>query len=256
MNVQRRQTRGAPFSVSGPSGGAAERSPGGALLGAGAVIVWNDVTEEGREHFYDWHDKEHIPERLAIPGFRRGRRYINPGHSPEWLTLYEADDIDVVISPQYLERLNAPTPATTRTLRYFRNTSRAVCRIARTAGTSSGGHVLAMRLDAADSQGEAMCDYFGADAFPRALALTGVVASHLYAADQDASHLRTVESDTRAFDVPSWVLLVEATTIRAAEQARALIAGPELQRLGVVVRSDAAIYSLEICRLAAPGTAP
>jgi hypothetical protein len=92
--------------------------------------------------------------------------------------------------------------------------------------------------------------------FPRALALTGVVACHLYAADQDASHLRTAESDTREFDVPSWVLLVEATTIGAAEHARALIAGPELERLGVVVRSDAAIYSLEICRLAHPATAP
>jgi hypothetical protein len=46
------------------------------------------------------------------------------------------------------------------------------------------------------------------------------------------------------------VLLAEATTLRAAEQVRALIGGPELQRLGVTVRSDAAIYSLEICRLA------
>jgi hypothetical protein len=227
-----------------------------ALLGAGAVIVWNDVTEQGRAQFYDWHDKEHIPERLAIPGFRRGRRYINPGHSPEWLTLYEADDIDVVVSPHYLARLNAPTPATTSTLRYFRNTSRAVCRIVHTAGTSSGGHALAMRVDMAGSQSEAMCAHFGADVFPRILALTGVVACHLYAADQDASHLRTAESDTREFDVPSWVLLVEATTIGAAEHARALIAGPELERLGVVVRSDAAIYSLEICRLAHPATAP
>jgi hypothetical protein len=227
-----------------------------ALLGAGAVIVWNDVTEQGRAQFYDWHDKEHIPERLAIPGFRRGRRYINPGHSPEWLTLYEADDIDVVVSPHYLARLNAPTPATTSTLRYFRNTSRAVCRIVHTAGTSSGGHALAMRVGMAGSQSEAMCAHFGADVFPRALALTCVVACHLYAADQDASHLRTAESDTREFDVPSWVLLVEATTIGAAEHARALIAGPELERLGVVVRSDAAIYSLEICRLAHPATAP
>jgi hypothetical protein len=30
--------------------------------------------------------------------------------------------------------------------------------------------------------------------------------------------------------------------------------GLELQRLGVTVRSDAAIYSLEICRLALPTT--
>jgi hypothetical protein len=228
---------------------------GSALLGTGAVLVWNDITEQGREQFYDWHDKEHIPERLAIPGFRRGRRYVKPGHSPEWLTMYEADDLDVVTSPEYLQRLNSPTPGTTKTLQYFRNTSRAVCRIVSSTGSSSGGHVLAMRLDVPCTQSEAMCRYLSTEVFPRALALTGVVACHLYAADQDASHLPTAESGTREFDVPSWVLLAEATTLRAAEQARALIDGPELQRLGVVVRSDAAIYSLEICRLASPATA-
>jgi hypothetical protein len=228
---------------------------GSALLGTGAVLVWNDITEQGREQFYDWHDKEHIPERLAIPGFRRGRRYVKPGHSPEWLTMYEADDLDVVTSPEYLQRLNSPTPGTTKTLQYFRNTSRAVCRIVSSTGSSSGGHVLAMRLDVPCTQSEAMCRYLSTEVFPRALALTGVVACHLYAADQDASHLPTAESSTREFDVPSWVLLAEATALHAAEQARALIDGPELQRLGVVVRSDAAIYSLEICRLASPATA-
>jgi hypothetical protein len=238
--------------MSGASDPVAPYPIGSALLGAGAVVVWNDVAEQGRDQFYDWHDKEHIPERLAIPGFRRGRRYIKPGHSPEWLTLYEADDLDVVTSPEYLQRLNSPTPGTTRTLQYFRNTSRAVCRIVISTGSSSGGNVLAMRLDVPGAQSDAMCRYLSMDVFPRALALTGVVACHLYASDQDASHLRTAESNTREFDVPSWVLLAEATTVRAAEQVRALIDGPELQRLGVVVRSDAAIYSLEICRLASP----
>ena len=241
--------------MSGASDPVAPYPIGSALLGVGAVVVWNDVAEQGRDQFYDWHDKEHIPERLTIPGFRRGRRYIKPGHSPEWLTLYEADDLDVVTSPEYLQRLNSPTPGTTRTLQYFRNTSRAVCRIVISTGSSSGGHVLAMRLDVPGAQSDAMCRYLSMDVFPCALALTGVVACHLYASDQDASHLRTAESNTREFDVPSWVLLAEATTVRAAEQVRALIDGPELQRLSVIVRSDAAIYSLEICRLASPPSA-
>jgi hypothetical protein len=68
--------------------------------------------------------------------------------------------------------------------------------------------------------------------------------------------VRTAESNTREFDVPSWVLLAEATTVRAAEKVRALIGGPELQHLGVTVRSDAAIYSLEICRLASQRLEP
>jgi hypothetical protein len=229
---------------------AATRPYGQALLGAGAVLVWNDVASEGRRQFYDWHDKEHIPERLAIPGFRRGRRYIRPDHSPEWFTLYEADDLSVVTSPAYLERLNAPTPATQRTLKYFRNTSRAVCRLACSVGSSSGGHMLTMRLNAPEGSGKALCRLAMDDLFPRALNLTGVVACHLYAADDAASHTDTAESRTRAFDVPSWVLLAEVTTLADADALRRAIDGPELRDLRVRVRDDAAIYALEICRLA------
>jgi hypothetical protein len=233
----------------------AASSYSGALLGAGAVLVWNDVAEDGRRQFYDWHDKEHIPERLAIPGFRRGRRYVSPGHSPEWFTMYEADDLGIVTSPRYLERLNAPTTATQRTLKYFRNTSRAVCRVACSMGSSSGGHMLTMRLQAPNVAGESLCRLVADNLFPRALKLTGVVACHLYAADQSASHVATAESRTREFDVPSWVLLAEVTTLRTAEQLRQAIDGPELAGLGVRVREDAAIYALEICRLAEDGKA-
>ena len=120
---------------------------GTALLGHGAVLVWNDIAPDGRERFYEWHDKEHVPERLAIAGFRRGRRFVRPGHSPEWLTMYETDDLSVVMSPDYLARLNAPTPTTQQTLKYFRNTSRAVCRVMHSAGSSTGGQMLAMRLN-------------------------------------------------------------------------------------------------------------
>lgn len=228
-------------------------SHGDALLGAGAVLVWNDVTEDGRREFYEWHDKEHIPERLAIPGFRRGRRYVRPDHSPEWFTMYEADDLRVVTSPKYLERLNAPTPATQRTLKYFRNTSRAVCRVACSMGSSSGGHILTMRLHAPNVRAEALCRLVMDNLFPRALDLTGVVACHLYAADQSASHVDTAESRTRERDVPSWVLLAEVTALWAADELRQAIDGPELAGLGVHVRQDAALYALEICRLAKDG---
>ena len=240
-------------AVSDTSVDAAGRgSPAGALLGRGAVLVWNDVAEEGRDRFYEWHDKEHIPERLALPGFRRGRRFRKARHSPEWLTMYEADDLSAVSSPEYLARLNAPTPATVGALKYFRNTSRAVCRVVCSLGTSTGGNMLAMRLSVPTAGSEALSRFLCADAFPRLMALTGVVACHLYAADQAASYVSTAESGTREFDVPAWVLLCESSTGAAAEKATGLIDGAALARLGVVVRHDAAVYALEICKLSLP----
>lgn len=230
-------------------------APGSALLGRAAVLIWNDVAPEGRSQFYAWHDREHIPERLSLPGFLRGRRFVRPGHSPEWLTMYEAADVSALVSPQYLERLNAPTPATQRTLAYFRNTSRAVCRVVHSVGSSAGGHVLAMRLTVDASRADAMVDHLRDDAFPRAMAETGVVACHLYAADSSASYLNTAESSTRTFDVPAWVVLCEASLPDAAS-ARELIEAREFARLGVQVRGDAALYALEICRIAPSAIVP
>jgi hypothetical protein len=230
----------------------AERGAGTstALLGQAAVLIWNDIAPEGRDQFYRWHDREHMPERLALPGFRRGRRLSKAGHTPEWLTIYEAVDVSALVSPEYLARLNAPTSATTDTLKHFRNTSRAVCRVVHSVGSSVGGHVLAMRLNVPSEGREALCRYLRADAFPRAVASTGIVACHLYEADRSASFVNTAESGTRQFDVPAWVLLCEASIASAAEALPDTLDGGEFARLGVEVRKDAAVYALEICRLA------
>jgi len=37
------------------------------LLGSGVIAIWNDITDEGRANFYEWHDREHIPERVGRP---------------------------------------------------------------------------------------------------------------------------------------------------------------------------------------------
>ena len=219
------------------------------LLGSAAVLIWNDVAPEGRDAFYAWHDKEHIPERLALPGFLRGRRFAKPGHSPEWLTMYEARGLDALVSPEYLARLNAPTPATAATLAYFRNTSRAVCRVVHSTGASTGGYVLAMRLSVDATRDGAMRRHLIERAFPRTLSRPGVLACHLFASDTSASYVNTAESSTRTFDVPAWVVLCEASTAAAAEAAKAEIEGTEFARLGVEVRGDWAVYALEICRL-------
>jgi hypothetical protein len=53
------------------------------LAGEGAVVIWHDIAPEGRAQFYAWHGREHMPERLGIPGFLRGRRYVALAGSPE-----------------------------------------------------------------------------------------------------------------------------------------------------------------------------
>jgi len=77
-----------------------------ALAGTAVVAIWNDITGDDRANFYEWHNREHIPERLGIPGFLRGRRYrAIEGTAPgdrEYFTLYEVRNLAVLGSEAYL----------------------------------------------------------------------------------------------------------------------------------------------------------
>lgn len=37
------------------------------LLGKAVVAIWNDILPEGRDNFIEWHNREHIPERVSVP---------------------------------------------------------------------------------------------------------------------------------------------------------------------------------------------
>src|SRR5829696_2908890 len=109
------------------------------LAGEGALAIWHDIAPEGRGQFYAWHGGEHMPERVGIPGFLRGRRYVSVQGVPEFFNLYETASSDVVKGADYLTRLNAPTPWTVSTVRHFRGVARSLCAVAVSAGEGQGG---------------------------------------------------------------------------------------------------------------------
>ncbi len=41
----------------------------------GLMGFWADIDEDYVLRFQEWHNYEHIPERVGIPGFNAGRRY-------------------------------------------------------------------------------------------------------------------------------------------------------------------------------------
>lgn len=79
------------------------------FAGTGVVAIWHDLLPEARDEFYEWHNREHMPERAGIPGFLRGRRYVALDAGPTYFNLYEADSVQVLGGQDYLSRLNSPT---------------------------------------------------------------------------------------------------------------------------------------------------
>jgi hypothetical protein len=193
------------------------------LAGEGVVAIWNGIRPEGRTDFYEWHNREHMPERVGIPGFLRGRRYIAVDARPEFFTLYETASVAVLAGAEYLARLNAPTDWTRRATSHFTGTARSLCRVALSLGVGAGGWIMTWRYENADP---------GAEEILRSLAdAPGIVGAHLCVADRAASGIETEEKKGRPKNaVPAFVLMVEGGADRETLQAacaRASIPGAE-----------------------------
>ena len=70
--------------------------------GTALLMVWAEVPADKEEDFNNWYNKEHIGERLAIPGVLSAARYesSSPG-APKHLAMYELENIGVMDSPEY-----------------------------------------------------------------------------------------------------------------------------------------------------------
>ncbi|MBI2881497.1 MAG: hypothetical protein HYY21_07895 [Candidatus Tectomicrobia bacterium] len=66
--------------------------------------------------FHDWYDREHIPERLRVPGFLSAARYEAVGDGPRYLARYNLEDLSVLAHPDYVRLKQRPTDRTSRLL--------------------------------------------------------------------------------------------------------------------------------------------
>jgi hypothetical protein len=186
------------------------------LRGEGVVALWNDVVPEGLAAFHAWHIGEHIAERVAIPGFLRGRRYAasDAATAPAFFTLYEVETLVVLTGEAYTARLNAPTPATQANIPNFRNTVRALAAVAASGGEGVGGAVLTLGFEGGEDARDALAALLAAP-FPRR------IGAHLCRTDMAASGIVTREKEGRTTLArpPAWFAIIEATDIAALAAA-------------------------------------
>jgi len=182
-----------------------------ALAGRAAVIVWNDITAEGRDDFFEWHARQHMPERINLPGFNRGRRCIAADASVEFLTLYEVDDEHVLDSDLYRTRLAHPTAWSLQVMPHFRANVRGACRVLFSAGPSQGGFVATLRLTADDAHRPQLVDVLQRECLPAVADEPRVTGAHLLANDPALSGGQVGQRQGRFITQPDVVVLVEGS---------------------------------------------
>jgi len=117
----------------------------------GLMVFLANFEPEHQQAYRQWHNAEHIPERVGIPGFLLGRRYLATDDATRFLMCYDTLGEQVLVSAAYLKALNNPTPWTRQALTWFRNPDRNVYTLlsSRGAAAPSAAPVLAVaRFDA------------------------------------------------------------------------------------------------------------
>ncbi|WP_029001485.1 hypothetical protein [Azohydromonas australica] len=217
-----------------------------ALAGNALVAIWNDIAPEMREDFFEWHPREHMVERLGIPGFLRGRRYAAVQADVEFLTLYEVAGPQVLVSDLYRQRLNNPTPWSSRTLPGFRNNVRGACRIHFTAGAAMGGFVYTLRLEAEEGREEALVDALQRQVMPRLCDQPRITAAHFVENDVSLTGGNAGNQRGRMIELPHLVVLIEGSTADGVRTAAARFLAPEaLRPLGARPGMSGGLYQLE-----------
>ena len=216
------------------------------LAGKALVAIWNDIAPEMREDFFEWHPREHMVERLGIPGFLRGRRYSAVDAEVEFLTLYELSDVDVLVSDVYKERLTHPTPWSAKTLPAFRNNVRGACRIHFSEGYAMGGVLHTVRLRAPEGQESGVVAALKREVLPGLIDLPRITGVHLVENDVALTAGNAGNQRGRVIALPHLVLLVEGSTVDGVRDVCARhLRGDRLRALGAVDEIHNGLYQIE-----------
>ncbi|HJM91765.1 MAG: hypothetical protein QGG19_10390 [Alphaproteobacteria bacterium] len=158
----------------------------------GLMAFWADIEPANLLRFQEWHNCEHIPERISIPGFNLGRRYRGIGEAPSFLMFYETDAASVFASDAYMARLNDPTPWTQEALTYFRNPSRNIYSLLAETGQAApmeAPYIRTFRFNMAEDAVSRLSQEW----LPSVGAMAGVYRVRLYAVDEEISGIMTSE---------------------------------------------------------------
>ena len=163
---------------------------------AGLMAFWADIDSGYEPRFLEWHNCEHMPERVSVPGFREGRRYRDLGGLPRYLMMYFTESAGVLGSDAYTERLNHPTPWTRESLGHFRNPSRNVYSVLADRGQTSlreTPYLISIRFDIAPAADARIRSSIRNALLPEWKALPEVGRVRFYGIDALVSGIETAE---------------------------------------------------------------
>ena len=202
------------------------------LLGQAAMLLSFDVVQEAIPEHDDWHTHEHLPERLSIPGFMRGTRWVAVRGQPRYFVMYEVRHLATLASGAYLERLNKPSPWTSKIMSRYRGMTRGLCAVTGSFGSGIGHVSLLVRFKPDTAADTSLRKWLLQDTLPQLPSRPGLGSVHLL--EGALTPAMTNEQRIRGADAGvDWALLLTGYSEEAlAGLMHAELGNAQLERHG------------------------
>jgi hypothetical protein len=192
-----------------------------ALRGKGMLITLTEVKARHERDFNEWYNREHIDERINLPGFHRARRYLAVRGSPKYLATYECNSVNDLATPGYLDLLANQTPWTQAVMARFTHFNRLTLRMQVDLTHGIGGAVSIVRFVPDPRRRRALIQWLHETVLPRAVQRPGMLGA---AAGENDVDIANAPSRAKSMDQPraeeaEWVVLLEGADAEATGAA-------------------------------------
>jgi hypothetical protein len=213
-----------------------------ALLGDGVLLTFTEVATEDEEDFNEWYNREHLDERVAMPGFRRARRYVGDSVSPKYFASYETQKVEDLSEPAYLAVLADQSEWSKRVMARFTQFHRMTCRLTLDRTQGIGGAATVVRFFPDDDVRDTLRAWLDGEALPVAIGQPGLLGACLYENDLEVANApaRAQGVDFPTVDAVEWAVIVEGAEVGPTEAAaRQALSEAALARFGI----EAAVFA-------------
>lgn len=186
-----------------------------------ALCIWTGIAPEAEADFNRWYDREHMQERIAIPGFRFARRFKALGNCPQpYLALYVTNSLAVFTSAAYRQAFTSQTEWSLKNFGRMQGTQRRVGELAIETGGGEGAYLSLFVLPAAKACKEDLAGQLHAQ-LQRTAELEQIVSATLLHTRPELSVSLTGAAAQPPAD---GLVMVEGSHRKAVEQAARALA--------------------------------
>ncbi|MBT5265999.1 MAG: hypothetical protein HOL85_14280 [Rhodospirillaceae bacterium] len=208
-----------------------------ALHGNGMLITFTEVPAETEEEFNEWYNREHIDERVWMPGFHRARRYVDATGSAKvkYFATYETDKPEDLSTPAYMALLGDQSVWSKKIMAQFNKFDRLTCKITIDQTHGFGAAVSIARFFPLEGRMDDLRRHMADTLLPSLIARPNMLGAFLAENDLDVSNEgakaqgRPIPADQKS----EWTVILEGATVEAAKSALSVGFGDGLRDYSV-----------------------